>query len=121
MKFANNKTGILGEQIAAKFLLKNGYSIVEKNFKVNFGEIDIIAYKNDIIHFVEVKARYSPLKVMPYEQVNQRKINKLIKLSSIYTIYKKLNNYKQSIDVISIIFNNKTNDYELKMFENVIN
>ena len=115
------KVGQLGEDIAVRFLMKHGYEIIARNFTQKCGELDIVAKNKGKIHFVEVKARYSPLKVMPYEQVNQRKINKLIKLSAIYTKYKKLNNYKQSIDVISIIFNNKTNDYELKMFENVIN
>jgi len=50
------KTGRLGEDIASKFLQRNGYSIVERNYWRKWGEIDIVAKEESTIHFVEVKA-----------------------------------------------------------------
>lgn len=49
--------GDVGEEATANFLLKNGYEILKRNYTVRGGEIDIIAKKNDVIAFVEVKTR----------------------------------------------------------------
>ena len=48
--------GNIAEERAAAFLLENGFIIVERNFYSRFGEIDIIATKSDVLHFVEVKS-----------------------------------------------------------------
>ena len=49
--------GRAGEEIAAKYLEKQGAAIIARNFTVRGGEIDLIAEKDDIVHFVEVKLR----------------------------------------------------------------
>lgn len=49
-------TGNLGEHLAARFLREKGFNIVETNYWRKWGEIDIIAEKDDVLHFVEVKA-----------------------------------------------------------------
>jgi putative endonuclease len=49
------KIGDLGENIACKFLVKRGFEIVEQNYNKKWGEIDIIARKNQKLHFIEVK------------------------------------------------------------------
>ena len=63
MKEFNRTKGNIGEVIAINYLQKNGFKIIERNFspKTNFqgGEIDIIAQKNGMIHFIEVKMRGS--------------------------------------------------------------
>lgn len=50
------KIGKLGEELAKRFLMKHGYSILEENYTKKYGEIDLIAKKDDIIHFIEVKS-----------------------------------------------------------------
>ena len=52
-------TGNIGEYLAAKFLKERGFDIVETNYRKKWGEIDIVAEKNRILHFVEVKATVS--------------------------------------------------------------
>lgn len=49
------KIGNLGEDVACMFLVKHGYSVVDRNYRKKWGEIDIIARKSGILHFVEVK------------------------------------------------------------------
>ncbi len=49
------KIGNLGEEIAAKFLIGKGFKIIGRNYRQKWGEIDIIAKKEKIIHFIEVK------------------------------------------------------------------
>ncbi|MEK7502834.1 MAG: YraN family protein [Patescibacteria group bacterium] len=53
-------TGNTGEKLAVRFLKDRGFNIIETNYRKKWGEIDIIAEKNDILHFVEVKASVSP-------------------------------------------------------------
>lgn len=53
----NKAIGILGEQLATKFLQTNGYTILHTNFRTRKGEIDIVALLNNILTFVEVKTR----------------------------------------------------------------
>lgn len=53
----NRRTGDVGESLAVTFLKKNGYEIVEQNYRSALGEIDVIARDNGVLVFVEVKAR----------------------------------------------------------------
>ncbi|MDQ3076355.1 MAG: YraN family protein [bacterium] len=50
------RIGEVGENIATRFLVKHGYSIIERNYTKKWGEIDIIAQKSGKIHFIEVKS-----------------------------------------------------------------
>ena len=50
------KTGEIGENLACKFLVKHGFSVLERNYTKKWGEIDIIAKKKGVLRFVEVKA-----------------------------------------------------------------
>ena len=53
----NTRTGVLGEELAEIMLLEKGYTILARNFRCRYGEIDIIAAKNSVLAFVEVKTR----------------------------------------------------------------
>jgi len=121
MNTVKKRTGELGEKIATNYLKKNGYSIIDRNFKVKFGEIDIVASKGDVIHIIEVKTKTSDNKGLPYEQVNSKKLRNLIKLSSLYSKYKKLKDSKLSIDIVSILLTKNPKNYDIKLFENVTN
>ncbi|MDQ5954648.1 MAG: putative endonuclease [Patescibacteria group bacterium] len=50
------KTGEIGENIAVKFLMKQGFEVIERNYTKKWGEIDIITQKDSKIHFIEVKS-----------------------------------------------------------------
>ena len=53
----NTRTGVLGEELAEIMLLEKRYTILARNFRCRYGEIDIIAAKNGVLAFVEVKTR----------------------------------------------------------------
>ena len=55
----SKKSGEIGEELAAIMLVEKGYRIIARNFLCRMGEIDIVAYKNGVIAFVEVKTRLS--------------------------------------------------------------
>lgn len=93
------------EQEAVRYLEKTGYKIVEQNFKLlPIGEIDIIAKKDKIIVFVEVKYRKSKNFGFPFEFVTKSKQKKVIKTALCYI---KKNKIKADIrfDIISICGN----------------
>ena len=76
--------GELGEQAVAEKLMQNGYQILERNWHSRYGEIDIIAQKEDILAFVEVKARNPRSKGTPAEAVTPIKQKKLVQTALCY-------------------------------------
>lgn len=76
-----NRTSIIkgdfGETLVAEYLTKEGFTVIQKNFIKPCGEIDIIAYKDKLLVFVEVKLRYAT-HIDPGELVNKRKQAKII-------------------------------------------
>lgn len=103
----NLKIGFLGEQIASNFLKKNHFLILKKNFRTRFGEIDIIAKKDNSLYFIEVKTRNNLNKGQPYEAINRYKIQHIKKAAYIYLLKSPLKNYKLKIAVISILLENE--------------
>lgn len=51
----HNDTGQMGENIVANFLTKKGFDVICRNYKKKWGELDIVASKDNVLHFVEVK------------------------------------------------------------------
>ncbi|WP_026463456.1 YraN family protein [Adhaeribacter aquaticus] len=71
----HNITGAKGEELATSYLQQKGYLILKRNFRYKRAEIDIIAQKNNILVFAEVKTRTSSQYGYPEDFVNQKKIN----------------------------------------------
>lgn len=78
----SRKKGNIAEEAACKFLFENGYTIVEKNFYSRFGEIDIIAVKDEVLHFIEVKSGADYEHAI--QNITPSKISKIIKTAQIY-------------------------------------
>ena len=72
----NIQKGRAGEMIALKYLIDNKANILETNYRINSGEIDIIAEINDELVFIEVKSRTNIKFGYPSEAVDCRKIRK---------------------------------------------
>ena len=69
----NKRLGKKGESQAVRYLKKSGYSILERGYKNPFGEVDIIASKEGIVAFIEVKTRLSENYGAPSEAVNRNR------------------------------------------------
>lgn len=82
----NQTTGKTGEDLAENFLKKNGFRIIEKNFKGRYGEIDIIALDRDTLVFVEVKTRTSSQFGNPLEAITSWKLRTLVKTAQFYKL-----------------------------------
>ncbi len=76
--------GKKGEKAAEIFLKRNGYIIVERNFKTPFGEIDLIVKDNDILVFVEVKTRSSKKFGLPEDAITYKKRLHIVRSALFY-------------------------------------
>ncbi|GAB5045710.1 YraN family protein [Thermodesulfovibrio sp. TK110] len=90
-----------GERLAVEYLLARGYKILERNFRTQFGEIDIIAKQGKYIVIIEVKRRISENFGNPEMAVNYRKQERLKKLALFY-LNKLGKEYPVRFDVIAI-------------------
>jgi len=74
--------GNVAEEKACTFLFDNGFSIIEQNFYSRFGEIDIIAVKNNVLHFIEVKSGddYE----LAIQNITRSKLSKLLRTGDVY-------------------------------------
>ena len=99
----DKELGNIGESLAVKYLRKQGYGILIKNFRTRIGEIDIIAQKSNMIIFIEVKTRISFQYGCPAEAVGYRKQCKLKKVAEGYLTQKNSWNSPCRFDVIEVI------------------
>ena len=97
--------GQIGENIACTFLVKRGYTIMERNYLRKWGEIDIVALDGNTLVYVEVKTRSSYRFGRPEESVTPKKINFLKRAAKFYRNNRK-NRLKlpelERIDVVAI-------------------
>ena|SRR5690606_5228645 len=108
--------GIIGEEIAAQYLLRNGYKILRRNFFFDKAEIDIIAQKEEnTIVMVEVKTRNSAYFGDPQEFVTKNKIKLLVKAANEYIVSNELD-VEVRFDIIAVLKNQKME--KLEHFEN---
>ena len=96
--------GKLGETIACKYLRAKGYKIIEQNFRIRGGEIDIICAKAGTLVFVEVKTRTQTLGGNPEDAITPGKIYHLRQAIYTYVSSKPIHYKAIRIDVISITF-----------------
>lgn len=94
-------TGNKGEDIATDFLLKKGYNIVARNWRHKHLEVDIIASRNNRLHFIEVKTRTNTKFGLPEDSITQTKMNHLKKAAEAY-LYQHPQWQKIQFDVIAI-------------------
>lgn len=113
MKHLNKDIGNYGEKIAQNFLKKNGYHILDCNFRNHIGELDVICRKQNLLIIVEVKSRYNLDYGFPRESVNYQKQKSIIKLTYSYIYLKKLYNLNIRFDIIEVLFNNNNSKYKI--------
>ena len=101
-----NKTavsiGISGEETAVKILKKHGYKIIERNYRIRQGEIDIIAKDGEYTCFVEVKFRKNDDFGDPGDFIDERKQQKLIKAAQHYAVKKGIYDTPMRFDAVLI-------------------
>ena len=97
----NKELGDKGEELAAVYLVKNGYAIVERKWRFKHWEVDIIASKGNLLHFFEIKTRTSNKFGNPEESIGREKMNNLKNVAEEYQ-YKNPHWKYVQFDVLSI-------------------
>lgn len=103
--------GKQGEQLAVDYLVKEGYKIVERNWRFQRAEIDIIASKQEKIISVEVKTRSSKDFGNPQDFVNSKKIKSMVLAMNQYVLMRNLD-VEVRFDIIAITKNRTSFDIE---------
>jgi len=123
MPSRKRKFGDVGEKIAARYLERKGYQIVDQNYRKPWGEIDLISKKDGLLVFCEVKTRDAK-NVEHYlaeSSVNYRKIRKLQKICETYLAEKHYPyGQKWQIDVLAIAIDKENKKVRIKHFKNAI-
>ena len=107
----HNDLGNAGEQFAIEYLQKNGYLILEKNYRFLKAEVDVIAEKENALIAIEVKTRSTDYFGDPQDFINQKKIKLLVSAMDNYVVEKDLDVDVQ-FDIVAII--KQKNAFQIK-------
>ena len=126
----SQKIGKLGEDIACKFLMKHGFSVLDRNYTKKWGEIDFIAKKKEKLHFVEVKSvscvtlpdfkEENPFIKRPEENMHPWKLKRLSRTIQTYLIHNRIGNTIWQFDLLLVYIDLKTRTARVKTIENII-
>ncbi|MBZ2385898.1 YraN family protein [Anaerococcus murdochii] len=105
------QVGDFGEEITAEYLEKNGYRILDRNYSKPFGEIDIIAIKDDLIAFVEVKTRKSDAFAYAAEAVDFYKQQRIRRASQAYLMEKNMSDFLMTFDIAEVYLDTRKINY----------
>ena len=112
------KLGDIGENIACEFLVKRGFKIIDRNYLRKWGEIDIVAEKEGILRFIEVKS-VSADTYRPEENMHPGKLKRLSRVIQTYLLSKKIDKDWQ-LDLITVRLDMKARLAKVEIIENII-
>jgi putative endonuclease len=81
---SNQEKGAAGEMLAVKYLQEKGFTILHRNWRRGHLEVDLVAERKGLLHFVEVKSRTSRHFGYPEERVNKEKVRNLMRAAAAY-------------------------------------
>jgi len=128
-KKTNNrqKIGQIGENIASRFLMKQGFEILDRNYWKKWGEIDIVAQKGGFIHFIEVKTVSHPLRDVSYEtyrpeeNVHPWKRKRLARVIQTYLLNKKVSDdIEWVIDIMAVFLDLPNKKAKIRITKDII-
>ena len=121
------KTGEIGENIAERFLVKHGFSILDRNYTKKWGEIDIVAEKQNKMHFVEVKSVSCEMGLSfvqfyrPEENMHPRKLKRMSRALQTYLLSRKKHQEKEwQVDLLVVYLDLKNKKAKVKVVEDII-
>lgn len=117
----HNLIGEIGEEIAVKYLKQNGYYIVQRNYHNQFGEVDIIAAKDNYTIFIEVKSRTSEKYLKLNQTLGQNQIFHLRRAAIYYFSEKNIHLSSIRFDLITLKIDPQAKKIDkLKHYKNII-
>ncbi|MDD4873494.1 MAG: YraN family protein [Dehalococcoidales bacterium] len=120
MKKSRQDIGKLGETLAARYLKKQGFKIIETNYHCPLGEIDIIAQQKDCLVFIEVRTKTGSGFGSPEESVTRAKKKKMINTAYFYVKEYNCLQYNWRIDFIAVELDQNYKPSRIELFQNAI-
>ncbi len=126
---ATQKTGEVGENVAVKFLVKNGFSVIDRNYTRKWGELDIIAEKNNKLYFIEVKSiacetlkevTYETPQFRPEENMHPWKLKRLSRIIQTYLLSKQFQEKEWQVDLVIVYLDLKERNARVKVVKDII-
>ena len=125
------KIGEIGENIAVKFLMKHGFSILDRNYTKKWGEIDIVAEKGNKLYFIEVKSVSRPDlgnvsqetldQYNPEDNMHPWKLKRMSRTIQTYLLNKKIADEKEwQVDLLVVFLDIKNKKARIKVVEDII-
>lgn len=111
--------GDYGEALACEYLKKQGYKILERNFRIRGGEIDIVAKEEETLVFIEVKTRWSHDFGLPVESMTLWKIKSLLKTAQFYILKTGWGSKEYRLDFVSVDFADDQNNPKIELIKNI--
>ena len=118
MKAGHLEIGRLGETFAREYLRRNGYKIIEQNYRNRYGEIDLVVQKKDVLVFVEVRTKIGEQFGTPEETLNWKKLQKVKRNASSYVARSKWNKLYR-VDGICIVLDEQHTIQRFEHYENI--
>jgi putative endonuclease len=122
----HNEIGRVGEKVAEEYLISKGHTILSRNYRKPYGEIDIVSKKGNLVRFVEVKSvswetgkAASEEGYRPEENVHPAKVKRMIRVIDTYIREKNIESEWQ-FDVIAVYLDEKTKTAKVRFLENII-
>jgi len=121
----HNEVGKIGEDLARKFLEKQGYKIIEQNYRTRFAEIDLVCEKSEgfltkpKLVFIEVRTKVGENFGSPEDTINKNKLRKVLWNAKSYTGFKKWDGLCR-IDAVCIVLNRDMSVSRLTHHENIV-
>jgi len=114
----HTEIGKLGEEIAKEYLQKHDYKILEQNYRTRYSEMDLVAYKDKWLIFVEVRTKIGEQFGSPEETLNKEKIQRLYRAAAAYaTINRHKGSYR--IDAVCIVLKQNQTVERLEHYKNI--
>ncbi len=117
---ARQGLGRTGERLAAEELLRQGYRILEQNFRCSYGEIDLVAEDEHDLIFVEVKTRRGTAFGLPEEAVTHRKQQKIVQVASYYLGLHACSDRSWRIDVVAVQLSKNGKPEEIRIYQHAV-
>jgi|SRR3989344_3318492 len=125
------KIGEIGENMAVRFLMKHGFSILDRNYTKKWGEIDIVAEKDKKLYFVEVKSvsrtafdnvsQETLDQYVPEDNMHPWKLKRLSRTIQTYLLSKKIPDEKEwQVDLLVVYLDLKSKKARVKVVSNII-
>ncbi len=124
------KLGEAGENIATRFLVKQGFEVLERNYTKKWGEIDIIAQKDNKLHFVEVKSvsrsdladvTHETNDYRPEDNMHPWKLKRLSRTVQTYLLHKDTPDEQDwQVDLLVVFLDTKNKKARVEVVKNII-